>query len=53
MIDVVLAVALYKILHSELLRYREMLATFDNWNAWRRAGVIHQGEEPHTPMEMG
>ncbi len=52
-VDVFLAIILYKILYSELLRYRETLATFDNWTHWRRGGgIVHQGEEPHTAMEM-
>ncbi|QVL32883.1 hypothetical protein KIH39_02895 [Telmatocola sphagniphila] len=52
-IEIFLAILLYKVLLGELVRYKEVLQNFANWNNLRRPTVVTSGgEDPHTPMEM-
>lgn len=53
--DIILAILLYKVLSSEMDRYREVLRQYSAWEAERHSGrarVIHSNSEgPHTQMD--
>jgi hypothetical protein len=53
-VDIVLAVLLYKVLYREMVRYREVIAQFNAATSQTESHsrVVHAGEEPHTQMDI-